>query len=287
METAPTKAKREVLARAAAEVEGFWAARGSAVTIKATCNAPQAHHLPVDYPLLNSPEAHTAHLQIAYGCPAFCAFCFEAYDRKPYREIPLVDLLDAARRVKQAQGSEELNLYSFNFNTHADILALLPALHRLYDRVGLKSQRADILQHTPHLLEAEVAADKRSYTLGVEGISERQRAWLHKSLPTADVVGLLQRLFGQKIREVKLFYLLTGHESEEDVAEFRQFLRTLKGMRRSRRRVRVIFSFGLLIRMPFLYPAALRPPVPRRGGVAPPMAATDRPSQVGLRDERL
>ena len=102
-----TRRKREVLARAAAEVDGFWAAGLQALdapasTTKATCDAPQAHYLPVDYPadevcpLLNSPEAHTAHLQITYGCPAFCSFCFEAYDRKPYREIPMSNLLGAA-----------------------------------------------------------------------------------------------------------------------------------------------------------------------------------------------
>jgi radical SAM superfamily enzyme YgiQ (UPF0313 family) len=277
METTATNIKHEMLARAAAEVEGFWAASllapglpvpgRSVSTTKATCSAPQARHLPVDYPLLNSPEAHTAHLQIAYGCPAFCSFCFEAYDRKPYREIPLPDLLDAARRIKQAQGSEELNLYSFNFNTHADILALLPALHQLYDRVSATSQRVDILQHTPDLLEAELAADKRSYTVGVEGISERQRALLHKSLPTDDIVSLLGRLadgvypLASKVREVKLFYILTGHEDEGDIAEFRQFLRDLKALRRrkgharsgtrGRGSARIVFSFGLLIRMPF------------------------------------
>jgi len=259
LETAATEGgKRQVLAHAAKQVEGFWAAGSLAPTIKATCDAPQAQHMLVDYPLLNSPEVHTAHLQVTYGCPAFCSFCFEAYDRKPYREIPLPDLLDAARRIKRAQGNEELNLYSFNFNTHADILALLPALHRLYDRVSATSQRVDILQHTPYLLDAELVADKRSYTVGIEGISERQRAFLHKSLPTDDIVGLLGRLLASKVREVKMFYILTGHEDEEDIAEFRQFLRDLKMLRhaqgqgvRMRKSTRIMFSFGLLIRMPF------------------------------------
>jgi hypothetical protein len=129
-------------------------------------------------------------------------------------------------------------------------LPLIPELHRLYERVSLKSQRVDILEHTPALLEAEVAADKRSYTLGIEGISEQQRAFLHKSLPTVDIVGLLERLYASKIREVKLFYILTGHEDEEDVAEFRHFVRQVKAIRRNPR-IRTIFSFGLLIRMPF------------------------------------
>jgi radical SAM superfamily enzyme YgiQ (UPF0313 family) len=247
---------RAALAEAAREATGLWAAGTPETTTKAVLYTPEAHLLPIEYPLLNGPEAHTAHLQINYGCPAFCSFCFEGYDRRPYREIPLPDLLATARQIKSAQGVEELNLYSFNFNTHRDILALLPELHRLFERVSMMSQRADILQHAAYLLEAEVEADKRSYTLGIEGISERQRAFLHKSLPTADILRLLERLLGHKVREIKLFYLLTGHESEEDIAEFRQFLRQLKGKRRPSSRgrnrgVRVIFSFGLLIRMPF------------------------------------
>lgn len=243
--------RRQSLDRAARETPGLWVAGSRRRTVKATCT-PNAAFLPVEYPILNSPEAHTARLQIAYGCPAFCSFCFEGYDRKPYRELPLPDLLAAARRLKQAQGIEELALYAFNFNTHTDILGLLPELHRLFERVSLKSQRADVLQRVEWMAEAEVEADKRSFTLGIEGISERQRAWLHKSLSEGEIKALLDCLLGRKIRTIKLFYLLTGHESEADVAEFRRFLRWLRETRAARNRgIRVIFSFGPLVRMPF------------------------------------
>ena len=160
-------------------------------------------------------------LQIAYGCPAFCSFCFEGYERKPYRELTLSEILDAARRLKQTHGSEVLELYSFNFNTHTDIFTLLRELNHLFDRVSFKSQRVDILSVTPELLQAEVAADKRSFTLGIEGISERQRAFLHKSLSESTLLVTLAELFRQKIREIKLFYMLTGYEDEADLVEFR------------------------------------------------------------------
>jgi len=176
--------KQEALTRAAAAVDGLWVAGSLHETRKAVC-APDARYLATGYPLLNTPEAHAAKLQINYGCPAFCSFCFEGYDRKPYRELPLSDLLDAARRLKRAQGVSEVSLYSFNFNTHAEILPMLLELHLLYRRVGVSSQRADILQHAGYLLEAEVEAGKRSFTLGVEGISERQRAWLCSPCSTA------------------------------------------------------------------------------------------------------
>ncbi len=246
--------KRVRLARAAAQVTGLWVTGGwpEQPVDKAVLAAPDAEHLLVDYPPLNSAEAGTARLQANLGCPAFCSFCFEAYDRKPYREVPLPAILETARRLKQAQGCETLELYSFNFNTHRDILALLLELNRLFDRVSFKSQRVDVLHAMEGLLEAEVAADKRSFTLGVEGISARLRTWLHKSLATGDVVGLLERLLQQKVREIKLFYMLTGYEDQDDRAEFRAFVQQLKAMRRRHNPgIRVIFSFGLLVRMPF------------------------------------
>jgi radical SAM superfamily enzyme YgiQ (UPF0313 family)/ferredoxin len=244
--------KGELLARVAERAEGLWVAGSLRTTHKAVCR-PEARFLPVEYPILNTPEAHTANLQITYGCPSFCSFCFEGYDRKPYRELPLPDVLAVARRVKRAQGVEELNLYSFNFNTYQDILEMILELHHLFERVSLKSQRVDILNRVPGLLEAEVEADKRNFTLGIEGISDRLRAWLHKSLPAEDITDLLERVLALKIRRVKLFYVLTGYETDDDVKEFRRFLRWLKETRRrSRNRsVRVIFSFGLLVRMPF------------------------------------
>ncbi len=245
--------KAERLRVAAERVPGFWPAGDLARSVtRAQCPAPRREDLLLRYPLLNSPEAATAKLQITYGCPAFCSFCFEGYDRKPYREVPLPDLLAAARELKAATGAEEVELYSFNFNTHRDIAALLLELNRLFARVSFKSQRVDLLATTPGLLAYEVLADKRSFTLGVEGISARQRAFLHKSLPDQALDTVLAQLLRQKIREIKLFYILTGYESEADFREFREWLRAFKALRqRTNPGVRVIFSFGLLVRLPF------------------------------------
>ena len=243
--------KQATLVTFAADHEGVWVPGATQPVEKAIVQQPTSQVLLTDAPLLNSPAADTATLQIDYGCPAFCSFCFEGYDRKPYRKLAPDDLLAAARRIKQMQGCEDLNLYSFNLNTHSDILSLLLQLAPLFDRLSLKSQRVDLLQHTPTLLDAELAVDKRSFTLGIEGISERMRAWLHKSLPSADILALLKRLLARKVREIKLFYILTGHETAQDLAEFRDFLQALKGMQGRKKGTRIIFSFGLLIRMPF------------------------------------
>ncbi len=98
--------------------------------VEAICHAPQSDDLIVEYPSLNSEEASTARLQVNFGCPAFCTFCFEGYDRKPYREVSLDQILAAADRLKVAQGVEAVDVYSFNFNTHEQILALMLELNQ-------------------------------------------------------------------------------------------------------------------------------------------------------------
>lgn len=242
---------REDLAR---ELPGLWlTGRWPEHPVeKATLKAPTGAHLPRRLPVLNSGEAGTARLQINYGCPAFCTFCFEGYDRKPYRELAADELLAAARELKSTAGAEALELFSFNFNTHAELLALLPELNRLFDRVNMMSQRVDLLATAPELLPAERAAGKRSFTLGIEGLSTRMRAVLHKSLPTADLQAVLRRLLHEHLRELKLFYLLTGDETDADLAEFIGFCRELRTLCRvGQAGLRVMFSFGLLVRMPF------------------------------------
>jgi radical SAM superfamily enzyme YgiQ (UPF0313 family) len=248
------QSKASRLQKASEAVTGLWVANGPAdqVVTKAICHLPVSEDLTVRYPSMNSEEADTARLQINFGCPSFCSFCFEGYDRKPYRELPLREVMDAAHALKMEQGVEALDVYSFNFNTHERILELLLEFNRLFDRVNVKSQRVDLLAVMPSLLEAEVTADKRSFTLGIEGISKRMRTFLHKSLVEAEIEHVLVRLLREKIREIKLFYILTGHETEEDLAEFHDFVLWLKGIRRRQRSgIRVIFSFGLLVRMPF------------------------------------
>ncbi|AEJ19403.1 radical SAM protein [Gracilinema caldarium] len=208
--------------------------------------------LPEAYPILNSPEASTARLQISWGCPSFCTFCFEGWERKPYREVPRDRILEMAKNLIRHTGASTLELYSFNFNAHSDILSLLVDLNRIFDRVNMMSQRADILVNTPGMLECELSAEKRAFTIGVEGISEGMRAFYAKGLSTQDLWHLIERLFQEKAREIKLFYILSGFETESDITEFIQFCQRLKELTEQHRpRPRLLFSAGYLVRMPF------------------------------------
>jgi hypothetical protein len=247
------RTKRERLLQAASAADGFWVT-GAWPDAKhpvrqAIAGAREAE--PAGFPLLDGESADTVRLQAAFGCPAFCAFCFEGFERKPYREIPAGALLAQARRLKAASGARCVELDAYTLNSHADAAALVIRLARLFERVSLKSQRVDILAAQPALAALEVAAGKRSFTLGIEGISPRLRAFLNKGITDSEIDGVLQNLLARAVREIKLFYLITGHESAEDIATFGAFVRALGArVHGVRLGTRVVFSFGFLVRMP-------------------------------------
>ena len=245
--------KQERMRRIASEVPGLWPAGSLAARVRrTTCSDPDSAGEGTAAPVLPGPEAATARLSITRGCPCFCSFCYEGHDRKPFRQVPASEALRAARELKRNTGADTLEIESFNFNTHTEIARLLRDLNFLFHRVNLMSQRVDILARTPGLLDLEIAADKTSFTLGIEGISRRVRSFLMKSLEETDIRSVLEAIHARRTREVKLFYLLAGREDPRDLEEFADFVKWLKQLRmRSDAPPRVLFSFGMLVRMPF------------------------------------
>lgn len=199
-------------------------------------------------------QADTVKLEISRGCPAFCSFCHEAWERRPYRELPADTILQTARRLAIETGASTVEVSAFNFNTHRDIARILDGLHRIFDRVNLMSQRADVLARHSWMLPLELAAEKRSFTLGVEGISERMRRFFAKGLRENELLAVLGALAAARVREIKLFFLIAGFENAADLEEFDAFCARFRLLLHRHRREagpRVVFSAGFLVRMPF------------------------------------
>ena len=248
---AATGTKCERLVSAASGLDGFWVtgtppgAPLRQAVARGKPPAPEPHTLP------DVETAGTARLAVGAGCAAFCSFCFEGYERKPYREFAAEDLLAQARVLKAARGARSVELDAFNLNAYADLATLIEPCVRLFDIVSFKSQRADGVAACPALIDLERAAGKGSFTLGIEGISPRLRAFLCKSLSDQDLAAAIQILLYRRVREIKLFYVLTAHETPDDLAAFGGFCSRLRGwLSAPRICTRVIFSFGRLVRMP-------------------------------------
>ena len=235
---------------AASSIEGFWPSLHPELRVRRRILHTSPPPL-LSWPPLDTPEATTARLQITAGCPGYCSFCFEGWDRRPYRELPFEALLEAAKAIKARNGVETLEVYSFNFNTHAEIFRLLYELGRIFRNVNLMSQRLDILADTPGLVTAELAAGKRSFTLGVEGISARMRSYFRKGLDEEGLSRLLGLLCSPEVREIKLFYIIAGFEDEDDLAEFAEFAGRLAEMKgKVAPGPRILASAGYLVRLP-------------------------------------
>jgi len=203
--------------------------------------------------LFDSAEADTVRLMISYDCPSFCTFCFEGWERKPYREVPFSELLKAAKHLKRETGAATLEITAFNFNTHTDITKIITEMNKLFAQVNFMSQRADILASNNTLASYEIAAGKRQYTLGAEGISERMRSYFNKNLDEKTLLASMSLLMAQNaVKEIKLFYIIAGIETDEDFADFRHFLSKAAELKTQYGSpARILCSFGLLVRMPF------------------------------------
>ncbi len=242
--------KAAILRSLEKEVKGFFDIRlpiPESVSVSPP-KAPLASYILTDYPILNTDIEGTAKLEITKGCPCFCSFCFEGYTRKPFREYALKDIMEKSLLLKYRHAPIKLDFLSFNFNMHSSISRIIADLNDIAKFVNFKSQRADIIAMRPELLNIETLSGKRSFTIGVEGISDRMRRYLHKSLTEWELISSLENIYARKPRQLKLFFIITGLENEADLVEFKEFIMKLKRMRRG---ARTIMSFSPLVSLPF------------------------------------
>lgn len=192
----------------------------------------------------------TGSLQISNGCPCFCSFCAESWERKPYRERSLSKLLESLKAAKARQGLDTVNLLSFNFNTHTGLYPMILSFYKEMASVSLKSQRFDLLSTDRFLAEVQQIIGKTTVSCGMEGISERLRRYLHKNLTEEQIYKACEYLFERGIRELKIFLISTGLEQAEDFGEFGRFVKHLGDLKSmSDSNVRIIFSLT-----PLYYP---------------------------------
>lgn len=238
------------LLKAAETNEGLWI---TATSHKVKQAKALIDHTPfIKAPIFAGEEALTERIEITRGCPSFCTFCFEGWERKPYRERSYENIIAEAKHIKQTSHADTIEISSYNFNAHTDIVRIIKDLHTMFQTVNFMSQRVDILNDVPYLIPFEVSASKRSFTLGIEGISERTRRYYNKELKRSSALSVIEKLMREQVRELKLFYILSGIEDSFDLNEFNAFIIDLKALsQETRSKARIIFSFGLLIRMPF------------------------------------
>ena len=195
--------------------------------------------------------AGASHVIVSAGCPSFCSFCKESWEQKPYRENSFNTVFNAALKLKSNMGLNEIALMTFNANTCSDVFDIVSKLGDYFDRVSIKSQRFDAIVNAPELLDLQFDAGKRTYTCAMEGISNSMRSLLQKNLDEETILRGIDLLMQRNMRQMKVFLIITGYETESDVNEFKSFLdkigtRTQTG----KNKPKITFSFAVLFRSP-------------------------------------
>lgn len=223
---------------------------------------PPAAAMPVSY---DPARTGIVTVPVTEGCRWKCSFCYESWLHPRYRSVPGADIDARARELKAWSGAHRAELFSFNFDMHEDIRGIIERLSLRFDRLGLKSQRFDQLAGDPQLLELMHAVGKTSITCGMEGVSDRLRAYLNKRLDDEKLRRALSAIAAAPLRQVKVFLIATGRERDDDLAEFAALLAWFRAeLDGQGRRPRVIFSITPLVHFPSTPLVHEEPPTPER-----------------------
>lgn len=196
----------------------------------------------------DSINAATVPVEISRGCASMCSFCKEGYTQKPYREKSAAKIIEDCRRLQISTGISRFNLYSYNFNDHSCVHDIVEGLAANSLEAEVKSQRVDMSLKMPALISYLQASGSASPTFAIEGISERIRNYLSKNLNAAAVNKFIDGVFINKPRQVKLFFIITGLENDDDFAEFNEFgARLIKNRKIHSPSTAVVFSLMPLV----------------------------------------
>ena len=187
-------------------------------------------------------------LPLAAGCIYRCRFCQTGWMRSEFSAAGRDELPRAALRFKAAMVNSDLNLLASDACSVAGLEKIMDALCPLFRHVSVKSLSVSSLVRRPEYFGLLRKLAKHEFTFGVEGISARLRAYLGKPATAGDLVRIAGGLADSGLRQLKLFFIITGCEEERDLDELELFL---KNIRAKVPACRVIASFMPLFHAPF------------------------------------
>ena len=188
-------------------------------------------------------------LPLAAGCAYRCRFCQTGWMRNEHSSASREDLSATAVRFKAAMVNADLNLLASDACSVAGLESILEALCPLFRRVSVKSLSVASLARRPEQsfrLLRRLA--KHEFTFGVEGISARLRAYLGKPATAGDLIRIAGSLANGGLRQLKLFFIVTGLEEDRDWAELEWLLKNIHAKVPA---CRIIASFMPLFHAPF------------------------------------
>jgi radical SAM superfamily enzyme YgiQ (UPF0313 family) len=187
-------------------------------------------------------------LPLTFGCPYRCRFCQTGWIRGSHDVISSSELQSCAARLKRSMAASDLNLLSSDACSVAGVEKTIADLLGIFPHVSVKSLSVSSLSKRSDVVKLLKLMEKREFTFGVEGVSARLRAYFDKHADTATLTQLLKELAFSGLRQLKLFFILSGMEDDKDLSEFDLLIRRVRD---AVPRCRLILSFTPLFTAPF------------------------------------
>ena len=187
-------------------------------------------------------------LPLAAGCAYRCRFCQTGWMRGEFSSATREELLATAGRFKAAMANADLNLLASDACSVTGLENILEALCPLFRRVSVKSLSVASLVRRPESFRLLRKLAKHEFTFGVEGVSARLRAYLGKPATAADLIRIAGSLADGGLRQLKLFFIVTGLEETRDLSELESLLKSIHAKVPA---CRIIASFMPLFHAPF------------------------------------
>ena len=187
-------------------------------------------------------------LPLAAGCAYRCRFCQTGWMRGALSTATRESLREAAGRFKAAMVNSDLNLLASDACSVSGIEEILETLCPLFRHVSVKSLSVSSLVRRPESFRLLQKLAKHEFTFGVEGLSARLRAYLGKPATAGDLIQIAGSLAHGGLRQLKLFFIVTGLEEERDLEELELLLKSIHAKVPA---CRIIASFMPLFHAPF------------------------------------
>lgn len=244
-------------------------------------------------PILNylNPSMSAGEVMISRGCSSSCGFCNEGYINRPYREIAPEKVTRVIQKNLKKSGAVSPTLSALCSSSYTKRKTLLKGLlENVTHEIDFMSQRVDESADDPDFVNMTALSGNRGISLGVEGVSERMRAFVSKFCRHENLIKASRWYFMAGYTKLKLFMI--GNLPGEGKADHDECVEWVTAVCKLRDEIRptatVLLSFCPLVIMPHTPFQWLAAPLDKRSltELLPRLRAAGAKTRVGSGGDR-
>ena len=159
-------------------------------------------------------------LELFRGCIRGCRFCQAGYLYRPVRQHSVEKLVDAAKKMIESTGYEEMSLSSLSTSDYTDLHLLIDELLKITveKRINLSLPSLRVDNFSMELMEKVQTVKKSGLTFAPEAGTQRLRDVINKNVLESDLLRTSKIAFEGGYNRIKLYFMIgLPTETEEDV----------------------------------------------------------------------